>query len=299
MPPTKPDGGPSALLTGLAIAWRFPKIPKDSGTSHRSVPIPPPLSPREPRTGWATYNGCARSLHPNPGDEVPTSVRGSRLSSVGRDDWFRGPAWDDGTREAFEGRLERARGQRPQYLRIKGHDLTNAEDARLWPEGRKLLRRVLEEHPDDTYSVISAHRDLAASLAREERYPEAAEEYRRTLDLQRDLTGGSIDTGASLALAEVIVKAGLREHYEEVPELLNAFISSRAGLFPSDQFRILVTEARLAERLDQSDVARRDAVRALELLGENRAPFPRHPGVGLINADESTFRELERLADLR
>ena len=123
---------------------------------------------------------------------------------MAKDDWYRGPIWDLATREQFEQRLSRARTQRAQYLRIKGYELTQADDRSVWAAGRGLLQRVLDAHPDDDLSVIEAHHDLGRSFAREGAYTEAAHHYEQSLALQRQ-RGGGVDPGTRLTLAELIV----------------------------------------------------------------------------------------------
>jgi hypothetical protein len=216
---------------------------------------------------------------------------------VAKEDWYRGPIWDLSTREHFEQKLSRARTQRAEYLRIKGYELTHADDRSVWAAGRGLLQRVLNEHPDDEPSVIQAHHRLGWSFAREGAYAEAAHHYEESLALQQ--RGGSVDPGTRLTLAELIVDAGWEERYQEAVVLLGDFVSSRlAGLFPVERFRVLLVEARIAERLGKAAVARRDAEQALELLAKNESVLPRHPGVGVIHTDNKTVRELERLAIL-
>jgi tetratricopeptide (TPR) repeat protein len=218
---------------------------------------------------------------------------------VAKDDWYRGPSWDLATRERFEQKLSRARTQRAQYLRIKGYELTHANDRSVWAAGRGLLQRVLDEHPDAEFSAIDAHHDLGRSFARQGAHVEAAKHYEESLALQRE-HGGGVDRGTPLAFAELIVDAGWQGRYQQALELLSEFISSRpAGLFPSEQFRVLLVEARIAQRVGKADVARRDAEQALELLAQNESVLPRHPGVGVIRTDKETFRELERLATLK
>jgi hypothetical protein len=177
---------------------------------------------------------------------------------VAKDDWYRGPIWDLATREHFEQRLSRARTQRAQYLRIKGYELSRADDRSVWAAGRGLLQRVLDEHPDDKLCVIQAHHDLGRSLAREDAYTEAAHHYEHSLALQRQRWAG-VDPGTRLTLAELIVDAGWEHRYQEAIDLLGDFNSSRAGLFPNEQFRVLLVEARIAERLGKANIARRDA----------------------------------------
>ena len=215
-----------------------------------------------------------------------------------REDWFRGQDWDSKTQRQFEDKLSRARVHRAQYLRIKGYELTQASKHEVREAGRQLLRRVLAEHPDEELWVLSAHHDLGSSLAREGAFAEATEHYAQSLAFQRE-RGPGMDPGTRLALAELIVEAQWAERYQEASDLLSEFLDGRpACLFPSEQFRVLLAEARMAERLGQEDVAKRDAEHALALLADNRSPFPRHPGVGTIQTDKATFRELERLAAL-
>jgi Flp pilus assembly protein TadD len=217
---------------------------------------------------------------------------------MAKDDWYRGPVWDLATQQRFEQKLSRARTQRAQYLLIKGYELTQADDGSVWAAGRGLLQRVLDEHPDDGLCVIDAHHDLGRSLAREGAYTEAAHHYEESLALQRQ-RGGGVDPGTRLAVAELIVDAGWEHRYQEAVDLLGDFVSSRrAGLFPIEHFRVLLVEARIAERLGRADIARRDAERALELFAKNESVLPRHPGVGVIRTDKETVRELERLATL-
>jgi tetratricopeptide (TPR) repeat protein len=208
---------------------------------------------------------------------------------VADDDWFRGPAWDTRTRKRFDEKLGRARSGRSQYLRIKGLGLTEADDPDIRAAGRELLHRVLDEHPDDDLQVQLAHYALAASLQQEGELEPAAKHYRLALTI-----GRSDAANAGLALAELITHAHWAPRYDEALELL---VDSEAldTPFPSVLFRWNVTAARLAFRTGNQIDARECAERALQLLAENRAPFPRHPGVGLIETDERTVRELMEL----
>jgi hypothetical protein len=107
--------------------------------------------------------------------------------------------------------------------------------------------------------------------------------------------GLSVITRSDLELAELIVTAGWRDRYEEARSWLDHFWKSNDP-FPVTRFRAFLTEARIANRLDEVDVTRQNAESALALLTKNRSPFSRHPRIGLIKTDQATFRELERLA---
>lgn len=206
------------------------------------------------------------------------------------DDWFRGPAWDDATRETFERKLGRARSSRSQYLRIKGLGLAESDNPAIREAGRALLRRVLTEHREAAVQVTMAHHDLAVALERDDRLEEAAVHYQAALDGH-----AGVDTGAALALAALIVRACWDDRYEEAAELLARSEGSHSA-FPAIRFAWNLTAARLARLQGEEQDARELAGIALRCLADNRPPYPRHPDVGLIETDAETFRELERLA---
>lgn len=217
----------------------------------------------------------------------------ARLATMARDDWYRGAAWDEGTREHFESRLARARSGRAEYLLIKGAALSASDDPGIREAGRVLMKRSLEDHPDEVVTVISVHHALARAYARDGMYSEASEQYEAALKMEDD--GLSVITRSDLELAELIVAAEWRGRYGEARSWLDHFWSSKDP-FPVTSFRAFLTEARIANRLGENDAARQNAESALALLTKNRSPSARHPDVGLIKTDKATFRELERLA---
>lgn len=212
---------------------------------------------------------------------------------MGRDDWYRGSAWDEGTQRAFWEKLARARTQRGQYLLLKGMEVARADDRRIRAAGRDLLRQMLSEHPEEPVNVGRALHALGESFEQDGSLDDARSYYRQAVDYY-DAHGG-METGADLALAEVIVALGRSELYAEARECLERF-RRRGSPFPSEQFKWLLAETRIAARSDRDDEARGLAIQALDLLEHNQAPFPRHPTIGLIEVDRLTVRELKRLA---
>lgn len=212
---------------------------------------------------------------------------------MARDDWYRGAAWDEEIREDFEARLGRARSGRAQYLYIKGAGLSASDDPEVREAGRALMRRSLEDHPDEVVTVISVHHALGGAYAKDGMYAEASEHYEAALAMEDG--GLSVITRSDLELAELIVAAGWQGRFEEARSWLDHFWKSNDP-FPVTRFRAYLTEARIADRLGEADAARENAESALALLTKNRSPFSRHPDIGLIKTDKATFRELERLA---
>jgi hypothetical protein len=210
---------------------------------------------------------------------------------VARDDWYRGSAWDRRTRESFEDKLSRARPHtRAQYLRIKGLGLTASESSRVRGAGRDLLRRVLDEHPEDELQIALAHCDLAQSLASDRSFVDAVEHYRAAMRGPRNVV-----THAELGFAEVVLQAGWSDRYDEALDMLLRSPASHDP-FPALRFRWNLAAARLASRCGHAADAKELAELALRALDETEPPFPRHKKLGLASADQPTIEELHRIA---
>lgn len=213
------------------------------------------------------------------------------LPGVARDDWYRGSAWDERTRELFEEKLSRARPHtRAQYLRIKGLGLTASENDTLRAAGRDLLRRVLDEHPDDELQITLAHSELALSLADDRAFVEAAEHYRVAME-----GPSNVVTHAQLGFAEVVLQAGWVDRYDEALDMLLKDEASHDP-FPARRFRWNLAAARLASRRGHAADATELAKLALRALEETESPFVQHKKLGLASADEQTIQELRRIA---
>jgi hypothetical protein len=223
-------------------------------------------------------------------DTATGSTRAIRSCPVGRDDWFRGTAWDPPTREMFELKLGRARQtSRAQYLRIKGVGLTGASTLGVREAGRDLLRRVLDGYPDDRVQVTLASADLGDSLLRDGDLEEAADCFRRSM------AGlGNVHCGAELGLAETILLAGWSERYDEAATALASSPAS-SNPFPAWRFRWHLAAARLARRQGDAAEASKHASEALGCIAEDHSPFPRHRNLGLVSTDEGTVNELHDL----
>lgn len=210
------------------------------------------------------------------------------------DDWFRSDAWDIEAQELFEAKLARARSSRSQYLRIKGLSLTLASDEVRVEAGRRLLFRVIEEHPNDRLQVAMAHYDLGDSFGRSGRWAEAVAHLRSCLVLEDTVRAFN---NAELRLAEVLIADDTTLSLDEAGDLLEIAAGPKGGvLFHSVAWRIAIAWTQLRRRQGDRTGAAQHARAALALLDRNEPQFARHPDVGLIVPDKQTIRELKRLA---
>jgi tetratricopeptide (TPR) repeat protein len=168
--------------------------------------------------------------------------------------------------------------------------MTQSRNGKERRAGRELLRRVIEEYPDDALQATMAHEQLARSLAKAGELEHAAEQFERALEGL-----GSVQQYAEVGLAEVIVDARWSDRYDEAADLLASSEASRDP-FPAIRFRWNRAAARLAALQGAREDAAELAAIALRCLEVTESPFPRHRGLGLASADRATVRELRRLA---
>jgi tetratricopeptide (TPR) repeat protein len=208
------------------------------------------------------------------------------------DDWFRSPDWNAQAEQEFEERLSRARPfNRPQYLRIKALALIHRGGEAEARGARELLVRVIETYPE-SLDVVMAHEHLGELDAREGHRRAAETHYRDALRLapERNVYGD-----AALRLPELLIEDGGEEKREQARELLDA-IPGTDLVFASQRFRYAVARARLARESGDEAEALRYAEHALREAAQDTPDFPRHPTVGLVDADRKVLREMRKLA---
>jgi hypothetical protein len=96
-------------------------------------------------------------------------------------------------------------------------------------------------------------------------------------------------------LAELLVERGTPDGLQEAAALLDAADLPARLAFHTHVFRYYLAWARLADRIGD-DRRRGDAERALWIAAITEPQLPRHPDVGLVNADGAILAELQRLA---
>jgi tetratricopeptide (TPR) repeat protein len=206
-------------------------------------------------------------------------------------DWFRDPEWDDKAQVEFEERLRRARASNhPQYVRIKGLALVDAGE---FEAAKNLFLRVISDHPE-SLDAASAREHLGDLAKRGGRGGEAEQHYRTLLAEHPTLNA---TTGlAELSLAELLIERNDEPSRREARSLLGAVDArQRGGWFNDSRFRWLVAQTSLAAQTGDLDAQKRWAKAAQELVGAG-PQLPRHPTVGLVDADEATLNWLEAAA---
>jgi thioredoxin-like negative regulator of GroEL len=199
------------------------------------------------------------------------------------DDWFRSSSWSAEDRELFETKLARAqKRRRAQYVRIQAVSLAESDDATARAAAGDLYERIFSEYPDDELQVTMAHTDKARWHRRRGEHAQAIEHYRQAVELEDAL--GSIDWGADLDLAELLVERGEGEEalalLARVPETAESRrVAALARLGTNDASGTADLDARLEallERVKHDEAARREYVDLLEMLGADDPRTPRY-----------------------
>jgi hypothetical protein len=150
--------------------------------------------------------------------------------------------------------------------------------------GRALLRRVIEDYPDDDLETKCAWEQLGDSLAREGRLNDAENALRETLRrIQASATGVSGTSGTTeLRLAEVLISRGDTASIDQAGKLLTIVESAvRTQAFLRDVlYRYFLACARVAHAQRAPEAAAELARAALQVADDTSTPLPRHPTVG-------------------
>jgi tetratricopeptide (TPR) repeat protein len=219
---------------------------------------------------------------------------------MGRGDWFRNKTWNDEIAAAFEARLSRSRSRfgKAQALRFQGDDLIRSDDPKMQRIGVELVQRVISEYPDIAMQVTMAHETLGDYYYGIKDYSAAEKSYRMVPQVM-DKNGNGTTEIWPAKLASAIFFSGQHEKYAEAKQMVEQlFRQERQPLFNSSRFQCFLILARLSTALGEAEEARIYAEKALILAGVTTPQFPRHPTIGIVQADEKTLRELRELAQI-
>jgi tetratricopeptide (TPR) repeat protein len=197
----------------------------------------------------------------------------------------------------FETRLKRARvHNRPQYLRIKALALLDSPSSGFHRAGMGLLRRVIEEFPDDRLQVAFAHERLGDEQGRLGQSRIAIDEYRRSIAIN---PGGSGTTGmVRVKLAELLASEGSVSEAKSEFEQAELDSASERLIFPANEFEFQRVGVEIAHADEDAESAQAHARAALEAASSTRSGAAKHPTLGLVSADPVILEQLRRVAQL-
>lgn len=234
-------------------------------------------------------------------DDALSPAGGGYPSSVGRDDWFRGPDWDVASQQNFEERLKRARDDnRPQYLRIKAVGLLASADPIARDGGVTLLQRVIDEHPNNWMHAPFTHELLGRGFLIRGDRGRAKEHFRAAVETASPTRSGTSGGLADLALVELLVEDGELDEavrrWDDVNSPDIPLASTRKAM-PLVEFQYSRAEAKLRFALGDRQAAATAARTALTAASATQSGLRWHRDLMSVPADEPGLRALRVLAE--
>lgn len=212
-------------------------------------------------------------------------------------DWYRNTDWTKEIEDNFELKLKRARGgnSKAQYLRIQASYLLDS--FKHGQTGEKLLLRLFNDFPDETFSVIFGHEQLGDYYFKTAQYDKAEIEYKVVVDYYHSKTRSGTTGLADIKLADLILITEQKVKYDYAYKLITEdFKKSNGDLGMNDsKYFYSLTCSRLASKLGFNTDSKDFAKLALDLSKIIEPQFPRHKTVGLVKAKNEDIKELEKI----
>jgi tetratricopeptide (TPR) repeat protein len=203
-------------------------------------------------------------------------------------DWFRKTSWSSNDEAEFRACLRRARrASRPQYLTLQAFHLIESG----LPEPALDLLDEFFLAPDNIF-LAEAHARRGQALTHLGRLEEAIAAYRSAIEASRRVRGGQ--GYWALDFAELILATRRADLFGEAIETLSTLPANNP--FPMIEYREAAVRALIADSTGDRITARREAARALAAAAITKAPFVRHPRVGLVRGvDPTVHSKLEAM----
>jgi tetratricopeptide (TPR) repeat protein len=193
---------------------------------------------------------------------------------MGKDDWFRGSAWDDEAKQVFRKKVARARYQKSHYLRLKASAIS-------------------DDHPFDALALYDEYIDADDENISNGNYSKSMVYLKlgninKALELMDNAMGESGWDMHSPAILEFAFLVGLHkqaQHYQRALTVLKALddlAQNSTGRPFERNFAGSAGAAFILYELGQSENAKYQAEASLRLALAETGPFPENPYSGRV-----------------
>jgi tetratricopeptide (TPR) repeat protein len=199
-------------------------------------------------------------------------------------DWFRNTDWSAQIEEEFFRKLDRARSQKSQYLRIQASTLRERR-----PE---VALALLDQYfgRGEHFDLAQGYLDQAHAYLALGNFEMAEKAYEKVLQREQDYPQLQTRAGFEFPLFVAVQKSS--DQYERVLELIKTYESKI--VFPVDRFENHAAHALISADLGRVEEARELALLAIAAAETMVSAFPRHPGIGLVGAQHDDLKNTLR-----
>jgi hypothetical protein len=204
-------------------------------------------------------------------------------------DWYRRNTWTLNDKQDFFLHFKRAKSyNKAQYLRIQALYLNETGSRDAVQGALELIELLLSEYPDPT-QLENAYSQKAECLEFSNRLDEAIESYRLACQSRRNTP--SIHGSAPLGFGMFVVRNNQTKLYAEIQAIFNEFIDGNSIIFPYAKYMYFATNAIIADKYSQPEIARVCAEKALQAASMTNSGFKRHTTVGLVEKRDEVVEE--------
>ncbi len=212
-------------------------------------------------------------------------------------EWFRNTDWNKEIEDFFELKLKRARGghSKAQYLRIQaGYLLDTKKHGQV---GESLMVRLFSDFPDEKFSVIFGHEQLADYYFKTNQFDKAESEYQIVVEYYHSDNRSGTTGLADVKLADLILTTEQSDKYDYAYKLITDDFKKTGGSIDlnDSKYFYYLTCARLANRLGLIEDSKEFAKVAIDLSKITEPQFPRHKTVGIVKAKKQDLKELKKI----
>ena len=204
-------------------------------------------------------------------------------------EWYRRQTWTKSDEEEFFAKLGRARKEgRAQYLKIQAIELTGTKKKELLKIADTLLKRMLNDFPNDYVEKGPALHALGDIGRLNGNFDEAIDYYKQAIDFEEVFP--NVVTNAWLDYSELIIKTGATTQYDFVEKMLMARIPGL--LFPVAKYKSYAILSIISKHESNPEQAKQFAALADQNANAETSGLRYHKYLGVVNERD---RWLDRL----
>lgn len=206
-------------------------------------------------------------------------------------DWYRRKTWTKTDEEEFFTKLARARkGGQAQYLKIQAIELVATKDRQLLMVAESLLKKMLDEFPDDNFNKSSAFQTLGNIHRLNDNFEEAIKYYKKAIDFEKIYP--NVKTNSYLDYSELIIKTGKADQYDFVESILLKELPGQ--IFPVLRYKTYSILSVINSYKNNTEQARHFAELADKNANEETSGLRYHKYLGVVKDRDSWLDNLIR-----